>query len=164
MNPLDWVRVGAPLVEQDAEFLQKLISDAGLPARLKHLPDIADGHSVVVLAHRQDHRAALAIREQHFRPSSATVSPRAKSLVRQYLPPAAASVAGFAAGAPLGWLARGSVLLALVSGCALAFCGMLLSVGISVARFANSASQSAPTTQESPQAEIRNREVRKRDV
>lgn len=133
MNPQDWVRVGAPLVEQDAEFLRKLIEDAGHPAKLKHLHDIDDGRSVVVLTRRENYPAAKAIRAKHLTDAAEPAGKRPQRFSAG-LWPTVASVGGFAMGAPLGWLVRGSMLVAGVAGAALAMCGLLLALAFSVSR------------------------------
>lgn len=142
MNPQDWVRVGAPLVEQDAEFLRKLIEDAGHPAKLKHLRDIDDGRSVVVLTRRENYPAAKTLRTKHFTDGAEPKRARA-SRASVGLWPAIASVSGAAIGAPLGWVVRGSALMAGMAGAALALCGLLLALAFSVAR------ASEPTVQQS---------------
>jgi hypothetical protein len=155
LNPQDWVRVGAPLVEQDAEFLHQLIRDAGHPAKLKHLPDIDDGRSVVVLVRRENYRAALALRARHYTDPTPQIRTRAAAGARTSLLPLFLSAGGFIAGAPLGWMVRGSVLVAMLAGAGVAVCGLLLALAVSVGRMDRPSAAPATTSHAPSQPAVR---------
>lgn len=86
--------------------------------------------------------AAKAIRARYFTDGAEPKRARA-SRASVGLWPAVASVSGAAIGAPLGWVVRGSALMAGKAGAAPALCGLLLALAFSVSRV------SEPTVQQS---------------
>ncbi|MCA8915752.1 MAG: hypothetical protein KDB90_10100 [Planctomycetes bacterium] len=69
MAPQVWVRIGAPLIEQDAEYLRDLIHANGYPARVERLrnPDeIVDGRAWCVLTRVEHSDFANGLRDRNF--------------------------------------------------------------------------------------------------
>ena len=66
----EWVPIGAPLLQQDAEFLRDLIHKAGFPARIEHLDvdhlEVINGRGWLVWTPIENEAEALQIRDRNF--------------------------------------------------------------------------------------------------
>jgi len=122
----DWVRVGAPLIGQDAEFLQTLINEAGYPTRLDQIGDTDDGRSVGVMVQRKHLEFAREVRAKSF--TEGQVAEPVEAPSRFGLLSLITSSAGFAVGVPLGWLLKGTALIAVMGGATLAMCAFLVTL------------------------------------
>jgi len=75
------VPIGAPLSQQDAEYLRDLIHAAGFPARAEQMDvdhlEIINGQSWLVWTPAEHEKQALSIRERHF--DGPTRRPRRRS-------------------------------------------------------------------------------------
>jgi hypothetical protein len=77
----EWVPIGAPLTQQDAEYLRDIFHRAGFPARVGYADlepeQIIDGRGWLVWTPIEHEAEATYIREQHF--SGPTRRPRKRS-------------------------------------------------------------------------------------
>jgi hypothetical protein len=66
----EWVPIGAPLTQQDAEYLRDIFHRAGFPARMEQLDvdhlEVIDGRGWLVWTPHEHEEEALHIREQYF--------------------------------------------------------------------------------------------------
>jgi hypothetical protein len=65
----EWVPVGSPLIQHDAEFLRDLIHQAGFPARIERLEDqleVLEGRGWLVWTPIEHEQEALNIRNRNF--------------------------------------------------------------------------------------------------
>ncbi|MBZ0136915.1 MAG: hypothetical protein K8I27_11135 [Planctomycetes bacterium] len=147
MNPTDWVRVGAPLIEQDAEFLRTLIEEEGYAARLERIRDTDNGRSCAVKVERKHLEYAREIRAKCF--TDGAVAAKPQNSTRFGLISLITSGAGFFVGAPLGWILKGTSLVAAMAGAVFAMCAFLLTLVYGATKVGDGVQQrtSTPTAQ-----------------
>ncbi len=116
MDANDWVNVGSPLIEQDAEYLLELIRRQGYPAQIVVHGDSAlaeAGRTHIVQVRRMHRRLALEIRANEF-PEPATKEPKPEKVrsprAMRLWKSTAAAVVGLMAGLRVGVRLRGGAL------------------------------------------------------
>lgn len=147
MNPTDWVRVGAPLIEQDAEFLRTLIEEEGYPAKLDRIRDTDNGRSFAVKVERKHLEYAREIRAKNFTDGAPNVTE--ENPTRFGLISLITSGGAFFVGAPLGWILKGTSLVAVMAGAVFAMCAFLLTLVYGATKIGDGVQQrtSTPTAQ-----------------
>ena len=148
MQDNDMARVGAPLIEQDAEFLLEEILSEGFPAEIERSADAAlveTGRCYYVRVQAKHLPFARRIRAANFtdrnsaeptrQPENAPGKPRAPKrplLYRREVVGAGASAAGCLAGIPIALLLQGGALMAILTGGALSLVAMLMTLVFTV--------------------------------
>lgn len=131
----DWVRVGAPLIEQDAEFLRTLIEEEGYPCKLERIRDTDNGRNFAVKVERKHLEYAGDIRAKNFTDGAPNVTEARPT--RFGLISLITSGAGFVVGAPLGWILKGTSLVAVMGGAVFAMCAFLRTLVYGAARMSD---------------------------
>ncbi|MCC7508988.1 MAG: hypothetical protein IT464_06405 [Planctomycetes bacterium] len=137
MEPEAWTSVGTPLIEQDAEYLESLISAHGYPTRVRELsesPQAELGRSFAVQVKAMHHRFALEIRANEFpEPGDKQSEERAEVADARtgkrlrVAKPLGAAVVGVLAGMRVGAKLRGGALATIGVG---ALLGLICAVAV----------------------------------
>lgn len=138
MKDTDMARVGAPLIEQDAEFLLEEIRDEGFPAEIERSTDakhIDTGRCYFVRVQARHLPFARKIRAANFtdrEPATQPQKPARKGLHRREMIGAGASTAGCLLGIPVALVLQGGALMAVLTGGALSLVAMLMTLVFTV--------------------------------
>jgi hypothetical protein len=138
MQDTDMARVGAPLLEQDAEFLLEEIRDEGFPAEIERSTDpkhIDTGRCYFVRVQAKHLPFARRIRAANFTEREPAARPHKaarKGLQKRELIGAGASAAGCLMGIPVALVLQGGALMAVMTGGALSLVAMLMTLVFTV--------------------------------
>ncbi len=150
MKDTDWVRVGAPLLEQDAEFLADQVRAAGFPVDLMRSDDASElesGKCYFVRVQARHLPLAREIRARNFTERKVIAAQASRQPWRwrkREAIGAGATTLGCVLGVPVALLFKGGALMAVMTGGAFSLIAALLTLVFTVSSGPPSAQPLSP--------------------